>query len=113
MNPRRRHVDELKMSLQKNKVDAAIAINNEPRIVPRSGRMVLRSGRGYVTLATNNSKLTPSGRYYFETTGKSPPVGGFDSNQKLIREKEKEYIMMGNGKRRLVRQYDPARGFFF
>ena len=92
---------------QKAKIDAAIASNNEPRFINRTGRLILPTGgKNYVSLATSDSKLTPQGKYFFEKTGKTPPV-----NQQVIREGAKEYIMV-NGKRKMIRSWSAEESDF-
>ena len=76
------------MSLQqKKKVDGLIANNIAVSTVRRSGNLVLKQGKQFVTLASANGKLTKAGEYYFQKTGKEKPAGSFDTNQELVREK--------------------------
>ena len=89
---------------QKARIDELIAGIVQPKFVDRSGRLILKSGRSWITLA-KDKKLTKGGKYFYEKTGKDPPPLGFDLEQTLKREKNKEYINV-NGKRRLARSYD-------
>ena len=71
--------------------DGAVALN-------------LRRGPGaYALLSRADGQLTRAGQHYYSHLGLRPPSKDFDYNQPLIREGPNDYILLRNGRKKLVR----------
>ena len=78
-----------------------------------SGGLVLKTpDYKDIRLQAPSGKMTKAGQYYFKKTGESPPSGLYDPKRPLVREGDKEYVQLRNGKRRLARQCDPQQNDF-
>ena len=64
----------------------------------------LRRGPGaYALLSSADGQLTRAGQHYYSHLGLRPPSKDFDYNQPLIREGPNDYILLRNGRKKLVR----------
>ena len=64
----------------------------------------LRRGPGaYALLSRADGQLTRAGQHYYSHLGLRPPSKDFDYNQPLIREGPNDYILLRNGRKKLVR----------
>ena len=64
----------------------------------------LRRGPGaYALLSRADGQLTRAGQRYYSHLGLRPPSKDFDYNQPLIREGPNDYILLRNGRKKLVR----------
>ena len=74
---------------RKRELDIAITAGREPRR-GQSNVTTLATGAGergrnrFVILAGADAKLTPAGRYFYETTGQRPPTVMYDRNQEPV-----------------------------
>ena len=73
--------------------------------VAGSGKVLLKSsdGKRRFTLVDEKQRLTDFGKQYYEHTGETFQPH-YDLEQTLIREKEKEYITLRNGQKKLARR---------
>ena len=73
--------------------------------VAGSGKVLLKTadGKRRFTLVDEKQKLTDFGKQYYEHTGETFQPH-YDLEQTLIREKEKEYITLRNGQKKLARR---------
>ena len=70
------------------------------------GAVVLNLRRGpgaYALLSRADGQLTRAGQHYYSHLGLRPPSKDFDYNQPLIREGPNDYILLCNGRKKLVR----------
>ena len=70
------------------------------------GAVVLNLRRGpgaYALLSRADGQLTRAGQHYYSHLGLRPPSKDFDYNQPLIREGPNDYILLRNGRKKLVR----------
>ena len=70
------------------------------------GAVVLNLRRGpgaYALLSRADGQLTRAGQHYYSHLGLRPPSRDFDYNQPLIREGPNDYILLRNGRKKLVR----------
>ena len=64
----------------------------------------LRRGPGaYALLSRADGQLTRAGQHYYSHLGLRPPSRDFDYNQPLIHEGPNDYILLRNGRTKLVR----------
>ena len=89
------------------KVDKAIADGEEAQTVSRSGRTILKVGKGRISLSDTRGKLTAAGRHYYAQTGKSHSKA-FDTNAPLISKGSKQFIRMRDGSVKLARSWIPS-----
>ena len=92
-------------------VDSAIAAGLAPRGHPR-GRGLLLSIPGKrqgLRLIDDHGSLTPSGTYYYQTTGHAAPNKGFDYSQEPIRRGARVQIRLLDGSLATVRSWDGVK----
>ena len=102
------------MSLRRQtrlEIDQAILNGAEPR-VPRSGLgLILPYARERKVLVNQAGTLTPAGKYFFETTNRTPP-GKFDFQQEPQRAGRSLMIRLLDGSTKAVSRFDSvAREF--
>ena len=97
---------------RRREIDIAITAGREPRR-GQSNVTTLATGAGergrnkFVILAGADAKLTPAGRYFYETTGQRPPTVMYDRNQEPVTRGNRTFIRGRDGREILVRSYRP------
>ena len=91
------------------RVDQKIIQGGVVKVLPSGSHVLHTPDSKDIRLVTPAGKLTQAGTHYYEKTGTTPPSGLFDPQRPLLREKDKEFVVLRNGKRRLARTYDPVQ----
>ena len=78
----------------------------------KSGSLALRHSTGRILISNPAGQLTKLGKAFYKKSGEEQPHSGYDLQQTLVREHDKEYIIFKNGKRKLARTYHPEENDF-